>query len=204
MLARGDRRIYNHRQMRPEDPWCLVSFSIPEERRDIRYQLRRRLQWIGCGNISPALWICPDFLSGEVEDILADLEVRDQATLFRTERPRTGGPLADSVAQWWDLEMLAGLHRSFIDRHTPDAELPPWLVTPEAAFRAYITSIDTWRILPYLDPGLPADLLPENWPGQKSMHLFAALSEKHRDLSHEYVETIVSGPAPHLSQLTTT
>jgi phenylacetic acid degradation operon negative regulatory protein len=57
MLAAGDRRIFQPRSMAPDDAWCLVSFSLPEELRDVRHQLRRRLDGIGCGTDSPALWI---------------------------------------------------------------------------------------------------------------------------------------------------
>lgn len=201
MLVRGDRRIFNYRQMEPDSGWCLISYSIPEEQRDTRYQLRRRLQWIGCGNVSPALWICPDFLSGEVDEILQELDVRNFATLFRTERPQPGCPLKESVAQWWDLDTIANLHRSYNRRHTRDAELPSELVTPRDAFRAYVCSIDTWRVLPYLDPGLPIDLLPASWPGLESIHLFQTISEKYRDISHEYVDSIVSSSTfQHLQQ----
>lgn len=202
MLVRGDRRIYKYRQMNEDDAWCLVSYSIPEDRRDTRYQLRRRLQWIGCGNVSSALWICPDFLADEVEEILTELGVRNLATLFRTERPQPGSPLKDSVAQWWDLDMLSDLHRSFIRKHARDVELPPELVTPRDAFKSYIRSIDTWRILPYLDPGLPRGLLPDNWPGWESILIFQTISEKYRDLSHEYVDSILSRTSPQHLHLT--
>ena len=42
MLEAGDRRIFHPRRMSRGDGWCLISFSLPEERRAVRHQLRRR------------------------------------------------------------------------------------------------------------------------------------------------------------------
>ena len=54
MLARGDRRIFSYRQQADDDPWLLVSYSIPERHRDARHQLRRHLAGIGCGTVADA------------------------------------------------------------------------------------------------------------------------------------------------------
>ena len=51
MLERGDRRIHTPRSMDAHDPWCLVSFSLPESERERRHQLRRQLHWTGCGMV---------------------------------------------------------------------------------------------------------------------------------------------------------
>jgi len=179
MLERGDRRIFTARTMGDNDAWCVISFSIPEDRRSIRHQLRRRLHWIGCGTVSPALWICPDYLSGEVEEILDELGIREFATLFRTERPRVDGSLREAVAGWWDLDELQQVHRSFIGQLS--AILAEDGDSEAEAFSRYIRGIDAWRIIPYLDPGLPPDLMPDDWPGAESLRLFAQLRERFED-----------------------
>ncbi len=176
MLERGDRRIHHPRAMGDGDPWCLVSFSLPEAQRDLRHQLRRRLHWIGCGTVSPALWICPGFLVDEVEEILVSLGVRQHATVFLTDRPRVEGDLGAAVSRWWDLDALRRLHTAFLTEHGAAAAAPAAsTVSDAAAFAAYVRAIDTWRIIPYLDPGLPASLLPADWPGAASATLLADL-----------------------------
>ncbi|WP_435737363.1 PaaX family transcriptional regulator C-terminal domain-containing protein [Cellulosimicrobium sp. PMB13] len=117
MLARGDRRIFAYRQQADDDAWLLVSFSVPEDRRAARHQLRRHLAGIGCGTVADALWICPAHLAGEVEQILDHLDLRDAATLFVTGTPQTHGTFADAAARWWDLDRIAALHRRFLARH---------------------------------------------------------------------------------------
>lgn len=205
MLARGDRRIYNPRLMSPGDRWCLVSFSIPETEREKRHQLRRRLHWIGCGTVAAGLWICPDSLRDEVEEILEDLELRRMATVFVTDAPLVGGSLRDAASAWWDLDAVAELHRDFIRHHGSaadgdssgngphggpgDAHLPPGAApgaSPEI-FAGYVRCIDRWRIIPYLDPGLPAEFLPEDWPGMAGIALFERLGAAYSRPSADFV-----------------
>ncbi|WP_269996223.1 PaaX family transcriptional regulator [Arthrobacter sp. B2a2-09] len=193
MLARGDRRIFNPRLMSSVDRWCLVSFSIPETEREKRHQLRRRLHWIGCGTVAAGLWICPDSLREEVEEILEDLELRGMATVFVTDTPSVGGSLRDAASAWWDLEAVAELHRDFIrhngsaaddgdPRSASDDGSPPSAGT----FARYVRCIDRWRIIPYLDPGLPAEFLPEDWPGMAGIALFERMAAAARP-SAEFV-----------------
>ncbi|NWL31692.1 regulator [Paenarthrobacter nitroguajacolicus] len=194
MLARGDRRIYNPRSMSVSDPWCLISFSIPETEREKRHQLRRRLHWIGCGTVAAGLWICPDSLRVEVEEILADLDLRSMATIFVAATPLVGGSLQDAASKWWDLEAVAELHRDFIRQHTnsnSNGELPRHAgqamePSPEA-FATYVQCIDRWRIIPYLDPGLPSALLPADWPGAEGTALFGRLVAAYAEPSAEFV-----------------
>ncbi|GAA2245405.1 regulator [Herbiconiux moechotypicola] len=200
MLARGDRRIYHPRNMGPESRWCVVSFSIPEENRHLRHQLRRRLHWIGCGTVSPALWICPAYLAGEVEEILDDLELREHSTVFIAERPRVAGDLRQAIEGWWDLDEIRGHHEAFLEQHAADGLVPtdpP--VSAREAFAIYIRSVDTWRIIPYIDPGLPAGLLPDDWPGDASNALLLELRERFSgpatDFVSEVTGTAIADPA---------
>lgn len=192
MLARGDRRIYNPRSMGDADPWCLISFSIPETEREKRHQLRRRLHWIGCGTVAAGLWICPDSLRAEVEEILADLDLRDMATVFVTETPLVGGSLRDAASSWWDLEAVAGLHKDFIREHGAAASGQTVGVTAQA-FATYVQCIDRWRIIPYLDPGLPPAFLPADWPGAEGAELFKRIVAAYAEPSAEFVRRCLQG-----------
>ena len=187
MLQKGDRRIFSPRNMGPDDSWCLISFSVPEQQRPLRHQLRRRLHWIGAGIVTPALWICPGFLSDEVEDIVDEVGARDYVTLFTAERPRVAGDLRAAVAGWWDLTALEELHRGFIaevaDSVADDT------VAPGVAFARYIRGVDSWRSIPYLDPGLPLELLPADWPGAQSAGIFAAISSRYAAAGWDFVQT---------------
>lgn len=193
MLERGDSRIFHVRQMAAGEKWCLISYSLDEGRRDVRHQLRRRLQWIGCGTVAPGLWICPWYLCDEVEEILVDLGV--QATMFLADTPKTSGSLVGAVASWWNLEVLRAAHVQFqmkaMHPHGNDPTSHVEETQPAEAFRRYVHLIDSWRLLPYIDPGLPAAFLPEDWPGQESTNMFSEQSRRYETLAWAHVGELV-------------
>ncbi|MFE6971029.1 PaaX family transcriptional regulator C-terminal domain-containing protein [Isoptericola sp. NPDC057653] len=194
MLERGDRRIFAYRPQGDRDPWCLVSFSIPEARRDARHRLRRSLAGIGCGTVADGLWICPGHLADEVEGILDGLGLRDAATVFLTGTPRVAGALADAVARWWDLPLLAGAHRAFLAAH-PDPAAGEAL-DPAEAFARWVRAVDDWRPLPYRDPGLPPGVLPDDWPGTAGVARFAALRAALAARAAAHVRAVVPTLGP--------
>ncbi|GGG65363.1 PaaX family transcriptional regulator [Sinomonas atrocyanea] len=184
MLARGDRRIHEPRSMAADGEWCLIVFSIPETMRDARHQLRKQLMWIGCGTVEAGVWICPEFLRGEVEDVVAGLGLAGHVVLFTARGLPAGAAAAGQVGQWWDLAGIARLHQAFIDGQTG---APSQSGGPAESFAAYVRCIDAWRVIPYLDPGLPPELLPADWPGPECIALFCRIREAHAEAAAEFV-----------------
>ncbi len=189
MLERGDRRIFSRPRMAAGDPWCLISFTIAERQREARGRLRRRLQWIGAGTVAPGLWICPGYLAPEAEQILHELELRQHATLFQATQPQSGDSLPEAVARWWDLEALARAHHEFLAA----ARVNPGTDAQEALQR-YVHLIDSWRPIPYIDPGLPHALLPEDWPGNESSEVFARLAAAFEGAAWARVQAVCGVP----------
>lgn len=182
MLDRGDRRIFQVHTMRPGDPWTLVSITVPEPLRALRHQLRRRMPFLGAGAVAAGLWIAPGHLEHEIDELLTGLGARPYATLFRTADPTPAVPLAQAARSWWDLDALRAEHERF---QASVADLDP-----SAPFDAYVRMIDSWRVLPYLDPGLPAGLLPADWPGARSAGLLADLSARLSEPAWRHVRDI--------------
>ena len=163
--------------MGADDQWCLISFSVPEPERGQRHQLRRQLHWIGCGMVSPGLWVCREYLRAEATEILTSLGLSERAVLFTTSRPHVTGELRDVVHQWWDMDALSLMHREFIEANAGVVAGP---VEPSpGTFAAYVQLIDSWRMIPYRDPGLPADCLPRDWPGTAGAALFLRIRNTH-------------------------
>jgi len=189
LLARGDRRIFHPRLMSARDPWCLISFSVPESDRGRRHQLRRRLTWIGCGLVADALWVCPAFLADEVSAILRELELAGHVTLFRANVIHSPEDRAADIARWWDLPAIAALHEKFLASHAAAIEEFTADPQPATAYRTWITALDAWRPIPYLDPGLPAELLPATWPGNRSIPLFLEFRDNVVGLAAAHVRS---------------
>ncbi|GGZ60617.1 PaaX family transcriptional regulator C-terminal domain-containing protein [Streptomyces subrutilus] len=174
LLDDGDRRIYGG--PRPSDAWLVAVFSVPEQERHKRHLLRSRLARLGFGSVAPGVWIAPAALAEETGHTLERLQLTPYVELFRGAHLGFA-PTAEAVGRWWDLAALAKQHEEFLDLHEPGLRAlrsgpEP---TPEEAYRRYLLALDTWRRLPYADPGLPRALLPADWPGERAAAVFAEL-----------------------------
>ncbi|WRZ89999.1 PaaX family transcriptional regulator [Streptomyces sp. NBC_01007] len=186
LLDDGDRRVYASAP--PEDDgWVLAVFSVPESERQKRHVLRSRLAGLGFGTAAPGVWLAPARLYEETRHTLERLRLDPYVELFRGEHLGFAAT-ADAVARWWDLAAIAKEHEAFLGRHA--RVLHTWEgradTPPEEAYRDYLLALDSWRHLPYTDPGLPAALLPEDWPGARSATVFRALHERLRDAGAEF------------------
>lgn len=181
LLDDGDRRIYA--TVPPDDEgWVLAVFSVPESERQKRHVLRSRLAGLGFGTAAPGVWIAPARLHDEARHTLQRLRLDGYVDFFRGEHLGFT-PTVEAVARWWDLAAIAKEHEAFLDRHA--RVLRGWErradTPPEEAYRDYLLALDSWRHLPYADPGLPAGLLPRGWPGARSAAVFQGLHARLRD-----------------------
>src|SRR5436190_2522206 len=131
MLRTGAQRIYGFGEPWPWDgQWLLVALRVPEERREVRHQVRTRLAWAGFGSLGGGLWISPHVdREHELHDAAGDGSVAEVVT-FRAEIGDVGHP-ARVVAEAWDLDAVADAYRTFVARFS---RVRP--TSPEAMFRA--------------------------------------------------------------------
>ncbi|MEU6706941.1 PaaX family transcriptional regulator C-terminal domain-containing protein [Streptomyces wuyuanensis] len=188
LLDDGDERIFGRRAALLSDGWVLAVFSVPEAERHKRHLLRSRLGRLGFGTAAPGVWIAPARFHEETRHTLRRLQLDPYVDLFRGEHLGFAAT-AEAVGRWWDLAGVAKQHEEFLDAHGP--VLRAWESrgeTPaEEAYRDYLLALDSWRRLPYADPGLPAELLPAGWPGGRSAAVFSGLHERLRDAGARYV-----------------
>jgi phenylacetic acid degradation operon negative regulatory protein len=190
ILAEGDARIFGRRRATVADGWLLVVFSVPETEREKRHQLRTQLTRLGFGTVAPGVWVAPGHLEAEAGEVLEQLGVTGYAELFRAQHVAFGS-LAENVATWWDLEGLRRLYGVFLDRYRPVQGTNGALEEPRKAFAAYVEMLTAWRRLPYADPGLPLELLPDDWNGLAAEALFAALRERLSGPASAHVNAVL-------------
>ena len=66
---------------------------------------------------------------------------------------------------------------------------------PGEAFADYVRVLTAWRRLPYLDPGLPPELLPAGWHGLRAAGAFAELRGLLAGPARAHVRALTGQPA---------
>jgi phenylacetic acid degradation operon negative regulatory protein len=191
ILREGDERIFRRERATLADGWMLAVFSVPEVERHKRHVLRSQLTRLGFGTAAPGVWIAPAHLHDATADMLRRLELDSYADLFRGDH-LAFGDLAAKVRTWWDLGELERHYREFIDAHAPVARRPG-AVAGRDAFADYVRVLTDWRRLPYLDPGLPEELLPAGWAGIRAADLFFDLRSRLEEPARAYVTRAIGG-----------
>ena len=181
MLRSGTERIYSFGDPWTWDGrWLLVVLRVPEERREVRHQVRTRLAWAGFGSLGGGLWISPHVeRERELHDVAPAGSVADVVS-FHAEIGDVGDPLK-VVAEAWDLDAGAQAYRNFIARfgrlrpRRARGDLP----RPDPA-RPRVAQV------PLPGPDLPADMLPARWPRERAHDLFAERHAQWHDAAQEY------------------
>lgn len=196
-IEQRSRRIFVHREpARLVDGWLLVSYSLPESERDRRHLLRSGLEQLGFASMGAGQWLAPAWLKTDVVELGRNLGVADQMTLF-VGQFEGFGHLRDLVERCWDLPALGAQYREFVQLQGPQLaklRLAP-AVDPLQAYVSYTMALHTWRIMPVLDPSLPAEVLPADWPGNQAADLFFELRKLLYPAAREYVEAKLVEPS---------
>lgn len=160
----GARRIVAFGTPEPWDgAWTIIAFSLPEARRDTRHLLRANLRWLGFAPLYDGVWVSPTAAPDAASQALADLNVETATVFTATGVDGNGGLRAPIEA--WDLGELRPIYDEFV--HECDQLLGvinKGSVTPARALVARTSLMDTYRRFPALDPELPLELMPSDWP----------------------------------------
>lgn len=189
LIQQGDSRIYG----RPRDPtlregWAVALFSVPDARRSDRHLLRSNLSQLGFGTLGSAVWLAPWHVADEAERMLVDNNLDQYVHLFRADYMAFGTP-ADLVRESWDVPRLAARYHEFQEAVGPIATR--WSGGAPDDDRAclvdHIEILSRWRVLAFLDPSLPAEALPDDWPAPACWDLFHDLSARLEERAVRYV-----------------
>jgi phenylacetic acid degradation operon negative regulatory protein len=190
ILREGDARIFRQRRATLADGWLLAVFSVPEAERHRRHVLRSELTRLGFGMVAPGVWIVPAHPQDATADTLRRLGLDTYADLFHADHLAFGDP-AGKIRRWWDLDELERRYEAFIQAYEPTLERTGPYRGGEA-FAQYVRVLTDWRQLPYLDPGLPAELLPEDWIGLRAAEDFFALRSLLEEPAKAYVTSVLA------------
>jgi phenylacetic acid degradation operon negative regulatory protein len=169
LLREGTDRIYGFAAEAQswDRRWLLLTVGVPEGNRPLRARLRTQLGWAGFGSASPGVWVTPRVdREPAARVVLEGLGLLDASWSFVA----AAGAIGDErslVRVAWDLDGVEQRYEDFLElvgRRRPRSD--------RQALVAQIRLVQEWRRFPLLDPGLPRELLPPRWSGNRAADVF--------------------------------
>ena len=199
-LDQASTRIYGEPRKGWNGTWSLVLLAgVAADRRELA---RRELQAIGFGLVSASVLAHPDpdplLQAAALKNSGAEAAVAIEGHTASAEEDRRLRALADKA---WNIADVERRYRHFVDTFRPalSATGRGGVRDPDAAFRVRTLLIHEYRKIVLRDPGLPAELLPPDWPGLAAFRLCRNLYRATWLASEDYVTDILEtaeGPVP--------
>lgn len=177
-------RIYGTRpeKTRWDGSWQLVLLGRIDPRAH-RQRARDALGFLGYAELADGTWISP-YPREELEDLLRRDQIDAATAVVRDfdppERPLEAWDLAELAKEYdaWLAEAEA-----LVDAQRENGDDPD-----EAAFAVRFQLVHEWRKFLFRDPGLPAELLPDDWAGRRAAAYFTTEARRLKPGADRYVD----------------
>lgn len=195
LLDKGAQRIFERKRSKWDRTWSIVVYYIPEGKRQTRDSLRQELSWMGYGPLSMATWISPHDLSREVGEVVKKLKIKNYVQIFQTKHKNFNDP-QNIISRCWDLDRIHKKYASFIAEYQPKLEnhlrrlQKSEAIEPSECFVERFNLVHEYRRLPYFDPDMPEELLPENWLRPQAADLFYQYHDLLTEKANEYFNSV--------------
>jgi phenylacetic acid degradation operon negative regulatory protein len=140
--------------------------------------------------------ISPYDLTDEVMELAERLGAVDRIQIFQA-REQGITDAKKIVSSCWDLVRIHDMYFEFLEKYQPRNEY--WLerikgdeyIEASEYFLERFLLIHEYRKLPFYDPDLPEELLPEDWLRPKAANLFQKFHDLLTDEATEYFNSVV-------------
>jgi phenylacetic acid degradation operon negative regulatory protein len=192
LIDRGRERIMEGPEHEWDGRWVVLTYTIPESRRELRDKLRAELSWLGFGGLGSGLFVSPHDRQDELVALARRHDLEQLMTVFRAEHVWPGDNRA-LAARCWDLQGINDSYRGFVEAFQPYADGNQ--LTDHDCLVVRFRLINGYRRFPFLDPGLPADLLPQDWLGYQAAGLFRNLHTRLAPGANRYFDRMTPSAA---------
>lgn len=153
--------------------WTVIVFSVPETQRDLWQSLRDWLRWLSFGPARNGVWISPHSDPELTKNTLTGL-LPPEGLIFRSAH-MTG---TVDPSEIWPLAEIREQYKEFIAELRPVVyRLRAGMVGPAEALKLSISLLGRWRGFPTVDPDLPREYLPADWPRREARRLFVEVHD---------------------------
>lgn len=197
IIAEGAQRIFNFSL--PEEKWngCwqLVTYSIPEERRDARDCFRGELASLGYGMLTNAVWVSPRDHRARIRDSAGELKILPYVQIFSGDLDGFTS-CRELIARCWNLDAINAEYTNFISQYelvfkdfSRRLDANEKMDDSEFFVRRFML-IHEYRRFPFRDPHLPVELLPPDWHGEQATALFQKYHQLLAAGANRYFESV--------------
>lgn len=194
VLREATTRVRGPHPFEPSgEGWTLVTFSIPENHRQVRHRLRSTLTWEGFAPIRDGLWLAPGNVDLHVSLAPLQDDLSAGAVLAFNARELSGFSMVEAVHSAWDIIAI---------RHAHEAFIADWTNPPEAptAIACRVMLVADWLTLLRIDPRLPSSFMDANWPANTSVEIYHRLRGELEAAAEDECQQLVElgvPSAPH-------
>lgn len=175
-MEEASKRIYKTTSPDWDGQWRILVYTIPEEKRHLRDELRKELVWSGFGLLSNSCWITPNPLEQQIYMLIEKYDIANYVSFFKAsyEGMQTHQEL---VTKCWDLDDVNDRYAKFIETYSQKYvidknKLDKGEMSDGSCFVACATLVHQYRKFLFIDPNLPQALLPKKWLGDSASSLF--------------------------------
>lgn len=144
--------------------WRILSYEIPEKKRELRDKLRREVSGWGLGPWHRSFWITPHPIIENLRQLVSQKEEEQYIQAF--ESKHVFGNKEVLIEKVWQKSYLDKKYRElFKIWHDILAKEGDKIKKFSRVILDYVTILR-------LDPGLPSELLGENWIGVEAFNIF--------------------------------
>jgi phenylacetic acid degradation operon negative regulatory protein len=180
-------RIYRTSSTDWDGAWrVLVLDAVPDRPR--RERVRNQLRFLGYASLSDSTWVSPRKV--DPGDLLAEESVG--SVTFTSGDPAPVAALVDA----FEPEALGDAYRDWLVAARALVEAHPD-GSDRDAFGVRSTLVHEWRKFLFRDPGLPAVLLPPQWPGLEAAAFFDREAERLLPAARRFIDECLHTQGDH-------
>lgn len=193
-MDEASKRIYKLDSPEWDGAWRMLIYTIPEEKRHLRDELRQELIWSGFGLLSTSCWITPNPMEQQVNSLIDKYDVGSYVTFFRATYEGTRDN-ASLVEKCWDLDKINERYSQFIQEYSQDFYLDKQRIekgdmSDGSCFVKRALLVHQYRKFLFIDPSLPKELLPGKWIGDSAANLFSEYYQVLEEPATRFFESV--------------
>lgn len=187
-------RIYKMKRNEWDGKWRILMYTIPEDKRQLRDDLRKELLWSGFGSFSSGCWISPNDLEKQINRLIEKYDIDEYVDFFISEYK---GPKENQslVEKSWQLEEIENKYEEFIEKYSKQFIVHQSIISrgemsDADCFVERTNLVHEYRKFLFIDPGLPKELLPSKWNGNHAALLFSQYYQVLAEPASRFFESV--------------